>query len=391
MKAQSRGDGYAAVRVAVPCIALLAVLLAGGCGGHGDGASRQAPGAVVQTEVVRATRVPNVVELPGRIEAVRSAQVRARVDGIVERQVYEDGTDVAAGAVLFRIDPRDLRARLQQARASLASAQAARSHAATMAGRLSSLVGRRAVSVQENESAEAALRQADAALLEARAAVERAQLQLGYATVRAPIAGRAGRAQVSEGALVSAAAATLMTQVDQLDPLFATFNPSSAALTGLLERMNAAGSSAGAQRMSVALIMENGERYPHEGIVDFTEKTVDPVTGSRTLRARFDNPDRQLLPGQFIRGIVTAGTISGGVSVPERAVAIGADDASVMTVSDEGVVARQPVTLAGQAQGRWIVQAGLKPGERVVIDGWHKVQPGQHVTVAPAQANDAAP
>lgn len=391
MKAQSRGDGYAAVRVAVPCIALLAVLLAGGCGGDGDGASRQAPGAVVQTEVVRATRVPNVVELPGRIEAVRSAQVRARVDGIVERQVYEDGTDVAAGAVLFRIDPRDLRARLQQARASLASAQAARSHAATMAGRLSSLVGRRAVSVQENESAEAALRQADAALLEARAAVERAQLQLGYATVRAPIAGRAGRAQVSEGALVSAAAATLMTQVDQLDPLFATFNPSSAALTGLLERMNAAGSSAGAQRMSVALIMENGERYPHEGIVDFTEKTVDPVTGSRTLRARFDNPDRQLLPGQFIRGIVTAGTISGGVSVPERAVAIGADDASVMTVSDEGVVARQPVTLAGQAQGRWIVQAGLKPGERVVIDGWHKVQPGQHVTVAPAQANDAAP
>jgi len=360
-------------------------LLLGGCGGGDDTPAGQGPAAVVQTEVVRSTTVPNVVELPGRIEAVRSAQVRARVDGIVERQVYQEGTDVAAGTPLFQIDPRDLRARLQQARASLASAKAARSHAATMSNRLSMLVGRRAVSVQENETAEAALRQAEAGLLEAQAAVERAELQLGYATVRAPIAGRTGRAQVSEGALVSAGAATLMTQVDQLDPVFATFNPSSSAMASLLERVS------GKQRMTVALIMENGERFPHEGIVDFAEKAVDPVTGSRTLRARFDNPERLLLPGQFIRGIVTAGTIPDGVSVPERAVAIGADDASVMTVNEEGIVARQVVTLAGQAQGRWIVQAGLKPGERVVIDGWHKVQPGQHVAIAPAKATDAAP
>ena len=369
--------------------ALAWALAAAGCGGDGDAPARQGPAAVVQTEVVRSAAVPNVVELPGRIEAVRSAQVRARVDGIVERQVYQEGTDVAAGAVLFQIDPRDLRARLQQARASLASAKAARAHAATMSNRLSMLVGRRAVSVQENESAEAALRQAEAGLLEAQAAVERAQLQLGYATVRAPIAGRAGRAQVSEGALVSAGAATLMTQVDQLDPVFATFNPSSSALAGLLERVD----TGKRQRMSVALIMENGERFPHQGIVDFTEKAVDPVTGSRTLRARFDNPDRVLLPGQFIRGVVTAGTIPDGVSVPERAVAIGADDASVMTVNEEGVIARQAVTLAGQAEGRWIVASGLKPGERVVVDGWHKVQPGQHVAVAPAdaKAKDAAP
>ncbi|BDU16707.1 efflux RND transporter periplasmic adaptor subunit [Lysobacter auxotrophicus] len=377
----------ASPRVAIPALAL--ALIAGGCRGDGDEPARQGPAAVVQTEVVRGTAVPNVVELPGRIEAVRSAQVRARVDGIVERQVYREGTDVAAGAVLFQIDPRDLRARLQQARASLASAKVARAHAATMSNRLSMLVGRRAVSVQENESAEAALRQAEAGLLEAQAAVERAQLQLGYATVRAPIAGRAGRAQVSEGALVSAGAATLMTQVDQLDPVFATFNPSSSALASLLERVEG-GDSAASKRMSVALIMENGERFPHEGVVDFTEKAVDPVTGSRTLRARFDNPQRVLLPGQFIRGIVTAGTIPDGVSVPERAVAIGADEASVMTVNDEGVVARQPVTLAGQAQGRWIVASGLKPGERVVIDGWHKVQPGQHVAVAPADAKAKA-
>lgn len=367
-------------------------LLLAGCGAGDDDAPRQGPPTLVQAEVVRASTVPNVVELPGRIEAVRSAQVRARVDGIVERQVYVEGTDVRAGATLFQIDPRDLRARLQQARAALAAAKAARGHAATMATRLSSLVGRRAVSVQENETAEANLRQAEAGLLEAQAAVERAELQLGYATVRTPIAGRAGRAQVSEGALVSAAAATLMTQVDQLDPVFAVFNPSSAALASLLERADTPVAAGGkSQRMNVELIMENGERFPLQGVVDFTEKAVDPVTGSRTLRARFDNPDRVLLPGQFVRAIVTAGSVPGGISVPERAVAIGADEASVMTVSDDGIVARQVVTLAGQAEGRWIVQAGLKPGERVVIDGWHKVQPGQHVTVAPVQAKDAAP
>ena len=362
-------------------------LLLGACGGEDDSPARQGPAAVVQTEVVRSAAVPNVVELPGRIEAVRSAQVRARVDGIVERQVYEEGTDVAAGAPLFQIDPRDLRARLQQARAALASGKAARAHAATMSNRLSMLVGRRAVSVQENETPEATLRQAEAGLLEAQAAVERAELQLGYATVRAPIAGRAGRAQVSEGALVSAAGATLMTQVDQLDPVFATFNPSSAALAGLLARVDGQPS----RRMSVVLIMENGERFAHEGVVDFTEKAVDPVTGSRTLRARFDNPQRLLLPGQFIRGVVTAGTIPGGVSGPGGAGALGAGGASVMTVNEDGVVARQVVTLAGQAQGRWIVQEGLKPGERIVIDGWHKVQPGQHVAIAPAKATDAAP
>jgi membrane fusion protein (multidrug efflux system) len=183
-----------------------------------------------------------------------------------------------------------------------------------------------------------------------------------------------------------------MTQVDQLDPVFAVFNPSSAALASLLERADTPVAAGGkSQRMNVELIMENGERYPLQGVVDFTEKAVDPVTGSRTLRARFDNPDRVLLPGQFVRAIVTAGSVPGGISVPERAVAIGADEASVMTVSDDGIVARQVVTLAGQAEGRWIVQAGLKPGERVVIDGWHKVQPGQHVTVAPVQAKDAAP
>lgn len=364
-----------------------------GCGGSGadDGPSGMPP-AVVSVEEVRASEVPNLVELPGRVEAVRSAQVRARSDGIVERQLYVEGTDVAAGTPLFQIDRRDLQARLQQARAALASARAARGQTAALRARLSTLVQRKAVSVQEYESAQASFQQADAALMEAQAAVDRAQLQLDFATVRAPIAGRAGRALVSEGALVSAAGATLMTQVDQLDPVYVTFQPSNASFAALAQGIADGRIVLGdGKHVRVTLVLDDGAHHPVPGVVDFTEKAVDPATGSRTLRARFDNADRRLLPGQFVRGILAVGVVRDGVSLPERAVAIGEDEASVMTVNADGVAVRQAVTLAGQAEGRWVVQSGLKPGERVVVDGWHKVQPGQRVDARPAKAAPPAP
>jgi membrane fusion protein (multidrug efflux system) len=318
--------------------------------------------------------------------------VRARADGIVERQLYVEGTDVAAGAPLFKIDPRDLQARLQQARASLASARAARAQIAGTRTRLASLVQRKAVSVQEYEAAQASFQQADAALLEAQAAVDRATLQLDHATVRAPIAGRAGRAQVSEGGLVSAASATLMTQIDQLDPVHVTFQPSNATIVDL-ERNIAAGriELKDGRHVRVSLVLDDGSQYPGAGEVDFTEKSVDPATGTRTLRARFDNGKRRLLPGQFVRGVLAVGTVHGGISLPERAIAIGEDQASVMVVDAQGTAVRRPVTLAGQANGRWIVQSGLEAGERVVVDGWHKVQPGQRVEAQPPAAATSAP
>ena len=368
-----------------------AAALAGCSGGDGPGGAQGMPPTVVSVEEVHAGVVPNLVELPGRVEPMRSAQVRARADGIVERQLYVEGTDVAAGTPLFQIDPRDLQARLQQARAALASARAARAQTAGLRARLGTLVQRKAVSVQEYESAQAAFQQADAALLEAQAAVDRAQLQLDHATVRAPIAGRVGLAQVSEGALVSAAAATLMTQVDQLDPVYVLFQPSNNAFSEL-ERNIAAGRVVlgDGKHVRVTLLLDD-DQPPVQGVVDFTEKAVDPATGSRNLRARFDNADRRLLPGQFVRGVLAAGTLRDGISLPERAISIGEDEASVMTVNADGVAVRQAVTLAGQAEGRWVVQSGLAPGERVVVDGWHKVQPGQRVDARVAKAAAPAP
>jgi len=363
---------------------LAAVALAAGCGRGGGPDGGERPPTLVAVEVVKAQAVPNLVELPGRVEASRSAEVRARADGIVERQLYVDGTEVEANAPLFQIDPRDLQARLQQARASLASARAAKAQTSSLRARLSTLVQRKAVSVQEYESAQASFRQADAALMEAQAAVDRATLQLDHATVRAPIKGRTGRAQVSEGALVSAAAATLLTRIDQVDPAFVIFNPSNIAMNEL-ERGVADGriDVGDDHRVQVTILLDGGVRLPETGVVDFSETAIDPATGSRTLRARFANPDGRLLPGQFVRGILAIGSIRNGTSLPERAIQVGEDEATVMLVNDENVAVRRAVTLAGQAGGRWVVQSGLTPGDKVIVDGWQKIQPGQPVAIQP--------
>ena len=361
---------------------LLPALLLAACDRSATGPGGARPATLVDVEEVKAQVVPNLVELPGRVEAGRSVEVRARADGIVEQQLYVDGSNVAANAPLFQIDPRDLRARLQQANASLASAQAARAQTAALRARLAQLVQRKAVSVQEFESAQAGFRQADAALQEAQAAVARARLQLDHALVRAPIAGRAGRAQVSEGALASAATATLLTRIDQLDPAFVIFNPSHVAMDAMQRDVSEGRVLLGPdQRVEVTLLLEGDARPPMVGTLDFSETAIDPSTGSRVLRARVKNADGRLLPGQFVRGQLAVGTLRNGMSVPERAVQIGEDESSVMVVTAEGVAQRRPVILAGQAGGRWIVSSGLQPGDRVIVDGWHKVQPGQPVAV----------
>ena len=347
------------------------------------------PPPPVDVVTVRTDDVPNVVELPGRIEAVRTAEVRARVDGIVERRLYQEGSDVPAGAPLFLIDPRDKQAQLAQAQAALNRAMAARANARSIVTRYEPLVSRKAVSAQEYDSALSDARQADASVSDARAALDRARLELGYTTVRAPIAGRVGKAQVTEGALVSASSATLLTQVNQLSPIYATFTESSSKLLDVQQL-----TKSGALRIpnvdaiQVRLVLENGTEYALPGHLDFADQTVDPSTGSQTLRARFLNPDRMLLPGQFVRARIIAGSRRDGIAVPQRAVQISNEEASVLIVGPDDIVTKRTIELGGQSNGKWVVQSGLKPGDRVIIDGWMKVQPGQKV--APRQAKPAA-
>ncbi len=357
--------------------------------------SQTMPPAVVEVETVTARPLPNLIELPGRIAAVRTAEVRARTDGIVERRLYHEGTDVAAGTPLFQIDPRDNRAQVAQARAALHRAEAARVNAQAVVSRYQPLVAERAVSGQEYDAALSTLRQAEASVADARASLSRAELQLSYTTVRAPIAGRVGRAEVTEGALVSGGSATLMTRVDQMNPVYAVFTQSSAALMAMLRQARSGQLQLPSElgRVDVRLITEDGEQYGLVGHLDFADQSVDPSTGSQTLRAVFPNPHRMLLPGQFVRVRVEAGRISDGIAIPQRSVQIGNGSASVFTVSTDGKAVMRPVRLGNMSGDRWIVLGGLRAGERLIVEGWQKLQPGMPVQIKgeqPANAPAAA-
>lgn len=356
----------------------LCLLALGACGRGGQPPAPPPPAVAVMT--IGSSPVPNVIDLPGRIAAIRTSEVRARTDGIVERRLYQEGTDVRADQPLFQIDPRDKRAALQQAQAALQRAEAARTNAQQVVGRYSPLVSARAVSAQEYDSAITQLRQAEAGVADAKAAVARAQLELDYATVRAPIAGRAGRALVTEGALVSAAGATLMTTIDQLNPIYAVFTQSSSDMMNLMRQVRSGQLKLPSlDNAEVRLVLEDGSEYGPIGRLDFTDQSVDPTTGSQVLRATFTNVNRTLLPGQFVRGRIYAGTIVAGIKVPQRAVQISNEEAMVFVVGRDDVVAPRPVELGSLVGGDWIIRSGLKPGDRLIVDGWMKARPGQKV------------
>ena len=345
------------------------------------------PPPEVKVVTVQSQPIDNTIEVPGRLEAVRTAEVRARVDGIVQRRLYQEGTDVRQGQPLFAIDPRELRARQSSAQAALARAQATAANAQGDVERYEGLVAKQAISQQEYDTAVARLRTAQADVAQARAQVDAARLGLSYTTVTAPIAGRAGRAQVTEGALVSAGAATLLTKIEQIDPIYVNFSQSSSNLLQIRKEIASGALQMPAPgRIAAHLVLEDGTVYPHAGLLNFSDLRLDEATGTAAFRAEFRNPDRALLPGQFVRVRVDAGVRSGGLLVPQRAVTVTPQSATVMVVGPNDVVESRPVTV-GELQGAfWLILSGLAPGERVIVDGLQKAQPGK-----PVRAVSAAP
>ena len=360
------------------------------CGSAPD--QQEPPPPLVVVEALKGQSIPSITELPGRIEAMRTAEVRARVDGIVQKRLYEEGSDVREGAPLFQIDPREKQAELQQAEAALRRMVATRINAAQVVKRFTPLVERKAVSAQEFDAATAALRQAEADVAQAQATVDNARLALSYTTVRAPLAGRAGRAAVTEGALVSAASAALMARVGQLSPIYATFLEANANILDFQRGLQSGALKAPAfDRIEVRLVLEDGSEYGPTGHLDFAELSVDPSTGGQILRARFPNAQRALLPGQFVRGRITAGVMQNGISIPQRAVAISDEETSVMLVGADDTATARPVELGALIDGRWVVRSGLKPGDRIITEGWQKVRPGQKVRVKTPAAKAVPP
>ena len=375
--------------VSAPPVATIGCLLA--LAGCGSSAPPAPPPPEVEVIEIAARPVPNVVELPGRVAAVRVAEVRARVDGIVERRSFTEGTSVRAGQQLFRIDPRERQADYQAALATLQRNQATAANAGQVVARYRPLVGEQAISKQEYDSAIAQSRTGQADVANARAQADRARLALGYTNVTAPISGQVSRAEVTEGALVSASAGTLLTRIEQIDPVFVNFSQSSSSVLAL-RRDIASGriSSPGIGRVRVTLMLEDGSRYGAEGVLNFADLSVDQATGTVSLRAQFANPGRVLLPGQFVRARIETGVVANGISVPQRAVTLSDRGASVMVIGANNIATPRPIVIGEQNGRDWIVKSGLRPGDRVIVNGLQKVRPGAPVTIAAAKPRGTA-
>jgi len=370
-------------------LVLLSVLLAG-CDDAAE-QQEQAPTPQVRVEMVQVQPLAISTELSGRILAPRTAEVRARVAGVVLKRVYREGSDVKQGQVLFLIDPAPFKADHDSARATLAKAEATRYQARLQAQRYSQLVDDKAVSRQEYDNARAALLQADAAVAEAKAALERARLNLGYATVTAPISGRIGRALVTEGALVGQNETTPLATIQQLDPIHADVSQSTRELNALRRALRAGElSQVGEGQAKATLIQDDGSAYPLAGKLLFSDISVDPSTNQITLRSEFPNPDLDLLPGSYVRVRLEQAVQPKGISVPQRAILRdSAGVPKVLVVDAQARISERQIVL-GSAQGdRWIVSEGLAAGERVVVEGLQHVKAGDQVQVESSQ--DALP
>ncbi|MCQ4260314.1 efflux RND transporter periplasmic adaptor subunit [Stutzerimonas stutzeri] len=342
------------------------------------------PPSEVEVMTVEPRPIANIIELPGRVQAVRIAEIRARVNGIIQKRLYEEGSDVHVGTPLFQIDPREMRANLKAAKASLEGAQATAQNAAQDVRRYKGLVAKQAISQQEYDTALATLRTARANVSQAEASVQSAELNLEYTTVESPIEGRAGRAQVTEGALVNGSEGTLLTTVEQFDPVYVNFAQSSSDLLRIRAQL-ASGELELSEdgRVEVKLILENGSEYQHPGYIDFYAMSIDETTGTVAVRAQFPNSDRLLLPGQFVRARVNAGTRPNGVLIPQRAVMVNDQGARVLLVGEENKVASLEVEL-GELQGsQWLIREGLKAGDVVIVEGGGSVRSGAAVRTIP--------
>ncbi|HMM54794.1 MAG TPA: efflux RND transporter periplasmic adaptor subunit [Candidatus Desulfobacillus sp.] len=350
---------------------LLTLLAACGEGGNkapAAGAGMPPPEVDVITVAVGSATLTQ--DLPGRLQAIRSAEVRARVEGVLEKRLYNEGSDIAAGTPLFLIDPRTYEAAAAAAAADLAAAKATFE-------RYRPLLESRAVSQQEYDGALARYKQAEATLA-------RARLDLENARPRSPIAGRAGRALVTEGALVGKGEATHLVTIDQLDPIRVEFTQAYSDVLRLQQAVKA-GTEKKADAAEVRLLLEDGSLYPEKGRLKFADMAVEPSSGAVVMRAEFPNPRRELLPGTFVRVRFPQAELDKAVRVPQRAVQGGPAGQMVMTVDAEGKVVPRPIVTGSMVGADFIVSRGLEGGEQVIVNGLQKAPPGSTVKPVPWQ------
>ena len=368
---------------------VVGILVAGGLVTGCTHRQGQMPMPEVAVSVIQPERLTLTTELPGRASAFLVAEVRPQVNGIIQQRAFSEGSDVRSGSLLYQLDPAPYQAALASAQAALAKAEANLPPLQSRMQRDQELVKIDAIGKQELEEAVAGSRQAEADILSCKAAVESARINLAYTRISAPISGRIGKSSVTVGALATAYQGPVFTTIQQLDPVYVD-SPQSTAYLLQLKRNMAAGRIRGgsADQAKVKLLLEDGTPYPQQGVLKFSDVTVDPSTGSLTLRMVFPNPGHVLLPGMYVRAVVEEGVADQAILVPQQGVAHDPKgNPTALVVDGSGKVEQRFLKIDRAVGSRWLVTEGLKAGDRLVMEGLQKVRPGMPVKVVPFGEN----
>ncbi|MDD5723797.1 MAG: efflux RND transporter periplasmic adaptor subunit [Syntrophales bacterium] len=368
-------------------LALLGGLLLGGCGDAGR--SQPPPGAPeVAVITVQPQQVVLTTELPGRTSAFRVAEIRPQVNGLIQKRLFTEGSEVKAGQALYQVDPASFQAALDNANAALGRAEATLFAVRSRAMRLEELLAVKAVSRQDYDDAGAALKQTEADIEYWKAMVKTARINLEYTKITAPISGRIGRSSITDGALVTAYQPVALATIQQMDPLYVDVPQSTTDMLRLRRRLEDGHlDQNGASHKKVKLILDDGAMYPLEGELQFRDVTVDPATGSVILRVVFPNPKGVLLPGMFIRAVLEEGVDEQAIMVPQQAVArTPKGDPFTLIVDAEDKVQQRMLTLDRAIGDKWLVSSGLATGDRLIVEGAQRVRPGASVKVVTFEA-----
>jgi membrane fusion protein, multidrug efflux system len=379
------GRGFKTSRWMVISAALASLLLLAGCeSGHGQQIT-PAPVPEVATVTIEPRQVELTTELPGRTSPYLVSEIRPQVNGIIQKRLFKEGSDVKAGELLYQIDPAPFQVAHDSAKASLGKAQANLPSVRSRAERYKELLVDKAVSRQDYDDAAAVVGQALAEIEYWKTSVEAARINLGYTRVTAPISGRIGRSSVTDGALVTAYQPTTLATIQQLDPIYVDVTQSSAELLRLKRNLEGGQlTSDGKSGKKVRILLEDGTPYPLEGTLQFREVTVDPTTGSFTLRIVVPNPEHLLLPGMFVRAVVQEGIAGDAILVPQQGVSrTPKGDPIALVVDENGTVQQRTLTLNRAIGDKWLVASGLSVGDRVVVEGMLNVRPGTSVKAVP--------
>ena len=370
--------------------ALLVVFLLAGCDRQQQ-APPPHPVPEVSTVTVQTQKIMLTTELPGRTSAFRVAEIRPQVSGLIQKRLFTEGSDVKAGQALYQIDPAPFQAALDNARAALCRAEANLPSIRSRAERYKELLADKAVSQQDYDDAAAALTQVQADIQYWKATMETARINLGYTKVTAPISGRIGKSNITDGAIVTAYQPMALATIQQLDPIYVDVPQSTTELLRLKSRLKDGRlKQNGTDQNKVNLILEDETAYPPEGTLQFSDVTVDPTTGSVILRVLFPNPKGVLLPGMFVRAEIKEGVNEQAILVPQQGVSRDhRGNPFALIVDTAGKVEQRMLTLDRAINDKWLLSAGLAPGERLIVEGMQRVRPGAAVKVEPFEESGA--